>query len=148
MRYVVALTGSSGIAYGIRLLEVLKGERILVMSRTAERLAEEEIGRRPDELKGLADRHFDDGDLFAPISSGSYPIDGMIIVPCSLSTVSKIAHGIGDTLITRAAAVALKERRKLVLVPRETPVSTIMLENMTTLSRAGAVILPACPGFY
>jgi len=86
--------------------------------------------------------------LNAPISSGSVVVDGMVIVPCSMTTVGKIASGIGDNLICRAAGVMLKERRKLILVPRETPLSAVHLENMLRLSHAGAVILPACPGFY
>ncbi len=142
------MTGSSGAVYGARLLEVLDGEKLLVISKTGEAIMREELGKGPEELEKLVAERYDDADLFAPISSGSHHFDAMIIVPCSEGTLAKIANGIADTLITRTAAVALKEGRKLILVPRETPVSAIMLENELKLSRLGIIILPANPGFY
>lgn len=148
MRYLVAITGSSGAAYGIRLLRALKGEKLLIVSGTGWKIIEHELHLRPEEIEVFADRIFDDGNLFAPPSSGTYRYDAMVIVPCSASTLAKIATGIADTLITRAASVCLKEGRKLILVPRETPVSAIMLENELKLAKLGVTILPANPGFY
>ncbi len=148
MRYLVAITGSSGAAYGVRLLRALKGEKLLIVSGTGRRIIEHELHLKPEEVDVFADQSFDDNDLFAPPSSGTFKYDAMIIVPCSASTLGKIAAGIADTLITRAASVCLKEGRKLILVPRETPVSAIMLENELKLARLGATILPANPGFY
>jgi flavin prenyltransferase len=148
VRYVIAMTGASGIAYGLRLLEVIEGEKILVLSEMGKRVLGEETGMKIYDVERKADKVYSDDDLFAPIASGSYTHDGMIICPCTESTVGKIASGIADTLITRAAAVAMKEGRKLIIVPRETPLSTIMIENELKLARAGAIILPAAPGFY
>jgi 4-hydroxy-3-polyprenylbenzoate decarboxylase len=101
-----------------------------------------------EEVLELADQVWDDGRMESPLASGSYPIDAMAIVPCSVSTVAKVAGGIGDTLLTRAAAVSLKERRRLVVVAREMPLSTIDLRNLTALSEAGAVVAVASPPFY
>jgi 4-hydroxy-3-polyprenylbenzoate decarboxylase len=148
VRFVLAITGSSGIPYGTRLLEAFQGESVLVVSDTAKGMLEMEAGTTYEELASKANHVFDDGDLFAPIASGSCRFDGMVIVPCSVSTLSKVASGIADTLITRAASVCLKEGRQLILVPRETPVTEIILENQLRLARAGAMILPASPGFY
>lgn len=148
MRFVVAMTGASGAVYGRRLLETLPGEKILVMSEVAKSIIPTELGCRPEELEKLADAVYDDGDLFAPISSGSYRFDAMIVVPCSASSLGKIANGLADTLITRAAAVAMKESRKLVLVVRETPKSAVVLENELRLARNGVCILDANPGYY
>ncbi|QLH74028.1 MAG: UbiX family flavin prenyltransferase [Methanomassiliicoccales archaeon] len=148
MRFVIAMTGASGAPYGIRLLQSLKGEKILVMSDTAKRIVEMETDMSVNDVEALADLVLDDHDMFAPIASGSYKYDGMVICPCSESSLGKIAVGIADTLITRAASVCLKEGRTLILVPRETPISQTMIENELRVSRAGGVILPACPGFY
>lgn len=148
MRYVVAITGSSGAAYGIRLLRALKGEKLLIISGTGAQIIEYEARMRAEEVAAFADVAYEDDDLFAPVASGSVPFDAMIVIPCSESTLAKIACGIADTLITRTAAVALKEGRRLVLVPRETPVSAVMLENELKLARLGVTILPANPGFY
>ena len=148
MRYVVAITGASGIAYGVKILKELQGEKILVMSDMAKKIAAEESDITAEDIGKMADTVFDDHDLFASISSGSYNFDAMIIAPCSSSTLAKVASGLADTLITRAAAVALKESRKLIIVTRETPKSMIMLENELKLARCGAVILDANPGFY
>ena len=148
MRFVVAMTGASGAVYGKRLLETLPGEKILVMSDVAKSIIPTELECGPEGLEKLADAVYDDGDLFAPISSGSYRFDAMIIVPCSASSLGKIANGLADTLITRAAAVAMKESRKLVLVIRETPKSAVILENELKLARNGVCILDANPGYY
>jgi len=148
VRYVLAITGSSGIRYGVRLLEVFEGESILVASETAKGMMEMEAGLTYGEVSAMADHVFEEGDLFAPIASGSYQFDGMVVAPCSISTLSKMACGIADNLITRAAMVCLKEGRNLVLVSRETPLNAIILENQLKLARAGATILPASPGFY
>jgi len=148
MMYVVALTGCSGIRYGVRLLEVIKGEVTLIVSETAKRIMEYETGIDMEHLSSMADQVYEDADLFAPLSSGSRSFEAMIIIPCSASTLAKIACGIADTLITRTAAVALKEERRLILVPRETPLSAVMIENELRLARLGVTILPANPGFY
>lgn len=148
MRYLVAITGSSGSVYGIRLLRALKGEKMLIVSEMGWKIIEHELRLKPEEVLAFADRAFEDSDLFAPPSSGTFPYDAMIIAPCSASSLAKIANGIADTLITRAASVCLKEGRRLILVPRETPISAIMLENELKLARSGVTILPANPGFY
>lgn len=148
VRYLVAITGSSGAAYGVRLLRALKGEKQLIISQTGLAIVEHELGMKPEEVQVFADRSYEDSDLFAPPSSGSYRYDAMIIIPCSESTLAKVANGIADTLISRAASVCLKEGRRLVLVPRETPLSAVMLENELKLARLGVTILPANPGFY
>lgn len=148
MRYVVAITGCSGIRYGVRLLETLDGRISLIVSRTGEKIMRHEMGLDRESLSPLVENTYEDDDLFAPLSSGSHQFEAMVIVPCSASTMGKLACGIADTLITRTAGVALKEGRKLILVPRETPMSSIMIENELRLSRCGATILPASPGFY
>ncbi len=148
MRYVVAITGASGSIYGIRLLQELKGEKILVMSKTAKALLPEETDYSLDQVYSLADKVFEDDEMFASIASGSYRYDAMIVAPCSESSLAKFANGIGDTLISRAVSVCLKENRKLILLPRETPKSAIMLENELKLARLGVCIMDANPGFY
>jgi 4-hydroxy-3-polyprenylbenzoate decarboxylase len=148
MRYVVAITGASGAVYGVRLLQELPGEKDLIVSKTAERILPDETGLSVDDVANLADNVYDDADLFAPIASGSNRFDAMIVAPCSESSVAKFANGLADSLITRTAAVAMKESRKLILVVRETPKSAIMLENELRLARAGVCILDANPGFY
>lgn len=155
-RYIVGITGASGSAYAVRLLEALLSgghEVHLVVSQMGQRVCEYETGIMigPEFAiaypQGNLVIHPHD-DLFASISSGSYQTDGMVIVPCSMTTLGEIAAGCSRNLLGRAADVCLKERRKLVLVPRELPYSTIHLRNMLTLSETGAVILPASPGFY
>ena len=148
MRYIIAVTGASGIAYAIKILKELPGEKILIMSDTAKKIIPTETDLTAKDLEKLADTVYDDHDLFAPVSSGSYRFDAMIAVPCSSSSLAKIASGLADTLITRAAAVAMKESRKLILVVRETPKSAVMLENELKLARCGVTILDANPGFY
>ncbi|MGI5964946.1 MAG: UbiX family flavin prenyltransferase [Candidatus Methanomethylophilaceae archaeon] len=148
MKNVVAITGASGSVYGIRLLEKLPGETALVISDTAKKIIPAETGMSVEEVEALAHTVYDDSDMFAPIASGSFSYDCLFIAPCSESTVGRIAGGIADTLISRAAAVRLKERKNMVLVVRETPKSRIMLENELKLAESGAVILDANPGFY
>jgi len=148
MRTVVGVTGASGAPYAVRLLETLDGEIDLIVSRDAEEVVRLETGREPAALEKLATRAFRNEDLTAPPASGSYPFDAMVIVPCSGTTLAKMAAGIADNLITRSAAVALKEKRTLILVPRETPLSPIAIGNLLKLANSGATILPAMPGFY
>jgi 4-hydroxy-3-polyprenylbenzoate decarboxylase len=161
---VVAITGASGAPYGVRLLEILlaAGREVhLAVSPSGQAVIQEELGRRVDlERFDLADllgrsagraerlhyHHYK--DLMAPIASGSFLTAGMVICPCSGSTLAAVAHAMGENLIHRAAEVHLKERRKLVVVPRETPLSLPQLKNMQAIHEAGAVVLPAAPGFY
>ncbi|MCL1984237.1 MAG: UbiX family flavin prenyltransferase [Methanomassiliicoccaceae archaeon] len=148
MRSVIAITGASGIAYGVKILKELPGEKILIISDMAKKIIPHETELTVADIEKLADTVYDDHDLFASISSGSYGFDSMIVAPCSSSTLAKIASGLADTLITRAAAVAIKESRKLIVVTRETPKSAIMLENELKLARCGVTMLDANPGFY
>jgi 4-hydroxy-3-polyprenylbenzoate decarboxylase len=148
MNTVVGVTGASGIIYGVRLLESLPGKKTVIVSDDAARIAEVELGIAKKEIMAKADRSYQNEDMFSPLASGSVKFDAMVIAPCSTSTMSKIACGIADNLITRIASVALKERRKLVLLIRETPLSSIHLGNMEKLSIAGAIVMPASPGFY
>lgn len=151
-RLVVAMTGATGAIYGIRLLEALressKVEIHLVLSRWAERTISLETSYSPEQVKELADCCYDVADVGAPIASGSFPAAGMVIIPCSMKTVAAIANGYADNLIARAADVMLKERRRLVVVARETPFNEIHLENMLRLTRAGGLIVPPVPAFY
>ena len=143
-------TGASGVVYGKRLLEVLKGknEVHLITSKASEKLIELELGMTKKELEKLADYVYDEGDLSSPLSSGSFITDAMIIIPCSMKTLAGIAHGYAENLILRAADVTLKEKRKLVLVPRETPLNSMHLRNLLELSMQGIIIAPAMPAFY
>lgn len=145
------MTGASGIAYGLRLAEVLKEEELsLVVSEGAKKVMEYEAGDVSKTLKRLrkCGKFYDEGEIAAPPASGSSRFDAMVVCPCSMKTLSAIANGYGCNLITRSADVAIKEKRLLVLVPRETPVSAIHLENMLKLSRLGVIILPASPALY
>ena len=153
----VAITGASGAGYAVRLLELLNCARVpvhLVVSDTGWRLLQEELDiNSEDALRARtadwsAVTLYSDRDRGATPASGSAPSRGMVVCPCSMGTLASIAQGTTRSLIERAADVALKERRKLILVPRETPYSLIHLQNMTRLTRAGALILPASPGFY
>ena len=144
MRILVAITGASGIIYGNRLVEALHAMRpnvSVVISSGAKMVAKAEGATLP-----RAD--FDEFDLSSPFASGSSAADALIICPCSLKTLGEIANGVGSSLITRAAEVCLKERKKLVLVVRETPYSLIAIKNMERVTLAGAIVLPASPGFY
>ena len=151
MRLVVAITGASGVVYGIRMLEALSKlevETHVVMSEWGAKNIKIETGKTVDYVRSLATRCYEDDNMAAPLSSGSFKTDGMAIVPCSMKTLASIANAFDDSLVSRAAGVCIKEQRKLVLVPRETPLSKIHLDNMSKLADAGAVILPAMPGFY
>lgn len=148
MRSVVAITGASGAIYGIRLLQELPGEKFLVMSDMARRIIPEETGYSVAEVGEMADRVFDDSDLFAPIASGSFVYDNLFVCPCSATSAARFAAGMGDTLIARTFICAMKEGRKIVVVPRETPKTAIMLENELKLARLGVAILDANPAFY
>ena len=150
-RLIVGMTGATGAIFGVRLLQVLEGSAVethLVMSKWATRTLIHETPYTVEEVKQAADFYYASNDLGASISSGSFLTKGMVVAPCSMRTLAAIAQGAGDNLIHRAADVILKERRKLVLVARETPLSDIHLENMLKLSRMGAVILPPVPAFY
>ncbi len=151
MEIVVGISGASGVQYGIRLLKVLADMKIrthLVISKSAKQIIQIETDYSPLEVEELASEVYGEKDFTASIASGSHMFDGMIIAPCSMKTLGSIASGISDNLMTRSADVCLKEGRKLILMTRETPLSRIHLENMLRAQQAGAVILPACPGFY
>ncbi|WP_026476201.1 UbiX family flavin prenyltransferase [Alkaliphilus transvaalensis] len=151
MRIIVGLSGGSCAIYGVGLLKVLQDLNIethLVVSTMGEYVAKHECGMDLQELKSLATYFHDNKDLAAPIASGSFKTDGMVIVPCSMKTLAAVANGMSDNLLTRAADVVIKERRRLVVVPRETPLSVIHLENMLKLAKMGVTVMPAAPGFY
>jgi 4-hydroxy-3-polyprenylbenzoate decarboxylase len=150
-RLIIGISGASGVAYGARLLTLLKDlpvETHLVVSRAAEMTLALETDLKPADLRARADVVHAIGDVAAPISSGSFPTLGMIIAPCSIRSMSEIATGVTTTLLTRAADVVLKERRRLVLAVRETPLHTGHLRTMTALSEMGAVIAPPVPALY
>jgi 4-hydroxy-3-polyprenylbenzoate decarboxylase len=150
-RLVVGITGASGVLYGVRLLELLKPlpvETHLVLSRAAEMTLGYEMDRKPAEVKALADCCYPVADVGAAIASGSFRTLGMVIAPCSVRSMAEIATGVTSSLLTRAADVTLKERRRLVLMLRETPLHTGHLRNMLALSEMGAIIAPPVPAFY
>src|SRR5262252_2939957 len=147
-RILVGMTGASGSVYGVDFVRRCPGEKYLVLSDWARQVLHAETGLKPSDLEPHVKRVFADSDLAAPFSSGSNRYDAFVIVPCSVSTLAKIAAGIADTLITRAAAVALKERMRLIVCVRETPLSSIALENCLKLSREGVVVMPVSPPWY
>ena len=150
-KLIVGITGATGTIFGVRLLQILEGtglETHLVMSKWAQRTLTHETPYTAAEVEQMAACVYRSSNQGAPISSGSFLTKGMIIAPCSMRTLGAIASGVGDNLITRAADVTLKERRKLVLLVREAPFNDIHLENMLKLSRMGVVILPPVPAFY
>lgn len=150
-RLIVGITGATGTIFGVRLLQMLHGSGVethLIMSKWAARTLVHETSHSVHEVQSLATHAYKFGDQGAAVSSGSFTNLGMVIVPCSMRTLAAIAHGLGDNLIHRAADVVLKERRKLVLVVRESPFNDIHLENMLKLSRMGVTILPPLPAFY
>ena len=151
MKLVIGITGSTGAIYGIRMLEILKKlnvETHLIMSGWAEKCISMETEYTVDYVKSLATNTSDEKNMASSVSSGTHRVDGMIILPCSMKTLSAVANGYDDTLIARAAGVTIKESRKLILMARETPLSAIHLENMLKLSRLGVVILPPVTEFY
>lgn len=148
-KIVVGITGASGTALGVKFLENIKDREIhLVMSESAKKVMKLESDYSIDYIKSLADYYYHDSDIAARISSGSFLFDTFVVIPCSSSTLAKISAGISDTLITRVATVAMKERRRFIVVPREMPFSTIMLENMLKLSMNNVIVAPAVPGYY
>ncbi|HOC66694.1 MAG TPA: UbiX family flavin prenyltransferase [Methanothrix soehngenii] len=151
LEIVVGISGASGVQYGIRLVQVLREKGCtthLVLTDSATKIIEVETDYRIRDVEALADYVYPPHDFAAPIASGSHLFDAMAIIPCSMGTLSAVACGSSDTLITRAADVCLKEKRRLIMVPRETPLSLTQIRNMAAAAEAGAIILPACPAFY
>ena len=151
-RIIVAISGASGAVYGVRLLQVLREtpgvESHLVVSSAGWRNVQEEHGLQRTDIEALAHHVHDIANIGASIASGSFQCSGMVVAPCSMRTLAAIAHGLSDNLITRAADVLLKERRRLVLMVRESPLSLIHLRNMVSVTEAGAIICPPMPAFY
>jgi 4-hydroxy-3-polyprenylbenzoate decarboxylase len=150
-RLIIGISGASGVIYGVRLLQALKNlpvESHLVMTKTAEVTLAHETDFKVKDVKALADVVHSPTDLAAPISSGSFRTLGMVIAPCSMRSLGEIATGISTSLLSRAADVVLKERRKLVLMVRETPLHAVHLRNMVTVAELGAIVAPPMPAFY
>lgn len=150
-RIVVGVSGSSGSVLGIRFLELSKKlglETHLIITETAKKLIEHETSYKVEDVENLASKVYDNADLFAPISSGSFQTKGMVVIPCSMKTLGGIASGYSDKLLLRAADVCLKERRKLILVTREAPLSLIHIDNMRKVTLAGGIILPPVITMY
>ena len=151
-RLIVAITGASGAIYGIRLLQQLRElpewETHLVLSNAGVLTASEELGLKRADIEGLADVVYSVKDIGASVSSGSFRTAGMVIAPCSMKTLAEIAHGLADNLVSRAADVVLKERRRLVLLARETPLNLAHLRNMTAVTEMGGIVFPPVPAFY
>jgi polyprenyl P-hydroxybenzoate/phenylacrylic acid decarboxylase-like protein len=151
-RLVVAITGASGAVYGVRLLEQLRAsgacESHLIMSSSGALTASQELDMKRSEIEALADVVHNVKDIGATIASGSFHSLGMVVAPCSMKTLASIAHGLADNLVSRAADVMLKERRRLVLMARETPLNLAHLRNMTSVTEMGGIILPPVPAFY
>jgi len=151
LRLVVGISGATGSIYGIRLLEVLKEKRVethLIITSTSKRIILEETSYSIERIEKLASYVHENSDLGAPISSGSFETNGMVVIPCSTKSLSGIAHSYNENLLTRAADVTLKERRKLILAIRETPLHQGHIELMLQASRMGAILLPPVPAFY
>ncbi len=151
-RIVIGISGASGAVYGLRALEMLKViedvETHLVITRAAEKTIDMELSMDPDDVRALADVHYDIDNVGAAIASGSFRAEAMLIAPCSVHTLSAIAHGITDNLLIRAADVTLKERRRLVLMVRETPLHLGHIRSMAQVTEMGAIIAPPVPAFY
>ncbi|WP_411728491.1 UbiX family flavin prenyltransferase [Methyloglobulus sp.] len=151
-RLIIAMTGATGAIYGVRMLQVLRTqeewETHFVISAAGIVTIKHEMGMRRSELAELADVSHGVNDIAASIASGGFKTEGMIIAPCSMKTLAAVAHGFGDNLISRAADVVLKERRRLVLMPREAPLNLIHIRNMAAVAEAGGVIFPPMPTFY
>ena len=151
MKIVVGICGASGVIYGIKLVKILhqlKKEVHLIISDAAKKIMEHETDTDLDTLKNLATKTYENNDFFSAPASGSFQVDAMVVIPCSLKTLSAIANGYTDTLISRAAICCLKESKPLILVPRETPLDLSTLKNMVKAKESGAIILPAMPAFY
>jgi 4-hydroxy-3-polyprenylbenzoate decarboxylase len=151
MQLIVGISGASGVVYAVKLLKALNDFEVtthLIITTAAAETIKIETDLSTKEVISLASYSYDIDDITSPVSSGSFKIDGMVVVPCSMKTLSGIASGYSSNLLLRAADVTLKERRPLVLVPRETPLSLIHLDNLCKVARAGGIILPAMPGFY
>jgi 4-hydroxy-3-polyprenylbenzoate decarboxylase len=151
MRLVIGISGASGAIYGIRALQVLKKSNVethLVLTDAARETIRLETDYRVTDVESLASYTHQVGDIASKLASGSFHTDGMVVIPCSMKTLGGIASGYSENLLLRAAEVTMKEKRPLILVVRETPMTLIQLENMVTAARAGAVILPAMPAFY
>ena len=151
-KIIVGISGTSGVIIGIKFLEVLRklknAETHLIITDVAKKIIQFETNYDVKNIEKLADFNYKNCDFFAPISSGSFKIDGMVVIPCSMKTLSGIANGYSESLLLRAADVTLKERRKLVLVPRETPLNLIHIENMKKITLSGGIILPPVLTFY
>lgn len=148
MKIVVGITGSSGAVYALDFLKKCEADKYLIVSSWGKVLLHDELNMGEKDLKPFVKRSFSDDDLTAPMASGSNHFDAFVIIPASTSTIGKIASGLGDTLITRTAQVCLKERYKLIICVRETPMSTLSLEQCAKLSSYGAVIMPISPPLY
>lgn len=151
-RLIVAITGATGAVYGLRILELLKPlpqwETHLIVSNAGVVNLHHELGMKRRQIQDLADVSHDVNDVAAAVASGAFRVDGMVISPCSMKTLAAVAHGFSDNLIARAADVTLKERRPLVLVPRETPLNLAHLRNMVLVTEMGGIIFPPLPAFY
>jgi len=151
MKILLSITGASGSIYGVRLFEELNksnNEIHLIISEGAKKILEHETNFKVSDLKKLSNFYYENKDMFAGPASGSFQLDAMVVCPCSMKTLSAIANGYGDTLITRAASCRLKEEKKLILVIRETPLDLPGIKNMLSAKQAGVTLLPAMPGFY
>jgi 4-hydroxy-3-polyprenylbenzoate decarboxylase len=147
-RTVIGITGATGIAFTLDFLKRLPGDKYLILTKWGKESLRHETGLHEADLAKLVTKTFPDSDLSGPLASGSTAFDALVVLPCSASTLNKVACGIADTLLTRAAMVALKERRKLVLCLRETPLSTATLRNAAELSHEGVVVMPLMPPYY
>jgi 4-hydroxy-3-polyprenylbenzoate decarboxylase len=151
-KLAICITGATGEIYGYRLLlatsKIPEVETYGVLTKDAENLLQYELGKSRSDVEKLADHFYDENDFFAPISSGSFRLDATIIAPCSMKTLTAISTGYADNLVARAASVALKDHWPLIVLPRETPLSSIHLENMLRVARAGGIIMPPLPPLY
>lgn len=151
LHIVVGITGASGVTYAWRFLEVLKDKEIdvsTIITNQARDILDLELSKKPEDILSMTKYHYEMYDFSSPLASGSYKFDAMVIVPCSMASVGAIASGNSRNLLLRAADICLKEGRPLIIVTRETPLNSIHLENLLKLSRMGAAIIPASPGFY
>jgi len=149
MEIIVAITGASGAIYGLRLIEKLKNENVyLILSNEAKKIIGYETSYDIEKIKGMVKEYYEEEQMESKLASGSFNCDAMVIAPCSLKTMSAVANGFTFNLIVRAAICCLKENKKLIIVPRETPLDEISIDNMLKLKKAGVIILPAMPAFY